>query len=178
MIGEVAGKIEGNCRYKSNAHYKAARRWSRMHYLLGVSAVILAAITGFFSFAQPFPNKDIVVGILATVVAALSALITFLIPNDKAAVHHTAAIKYDALKERARSLGGIEVSFPTIPTEELYERLEELRETVVATDTASPLTYGLTARDFRRIKRLRDYIYEYVEKQRHKAKRRRSKRKK
>jgi hypothetical protein len=149
-----------------------------MHYLLGVSAVILAAITSFFSFARPFPNKDIVVGVLATVVAALSALITFLIPNDKAAVHHTAAIKYDALKERARSLGGIEVAFPTIPTEELYERLQELRKTVEATDTVSPLTYGLTARDFRTIRRLRNYIYEYVEKRRDRTKRRRSKPKK
>lgn len=169
QIGEVADKIRANCRYKSDAHFKAARRWARIHYALGISAVVMAAITGVSSFREAFPNKDLIIGLQSALVAVLTALITFLIPNDKANAHHVAGIKYSKLKNIARSLGGIEITFP-ISDQDLYEKLRSLINEVEEVDKASPLVYGLRARDFRTIKRLRSYIYSYVKKRRRSTK--------
>src|ERR1700759_4522290 len=86
--------IEAKCRYKSDAHGKASARWALAHYLFSIPLVICSAVIGLAAFKKIFESNEIVIGVLAIVVSILSALVTFLHPNEKARNHHDASIEY------------------------------------------------------------------------------------
>jgi hypothetical protein len=98
---------------------------------LGVPATILAGVTSVAALSNlAGQNKDIVAGVMAIIVAALTALTTFLNPNEKANAHEAASSSYDALRIKARFLKDIDLStdYPNLDgeTREIIKQLKEL----------------------------------------------------
>ena len=61
----------------------------------------MSAIAGVFALSQ-FDNHNVIAGLFAIIVAALTAVTTFLNPNERANSHLNAGNKYDSLRNKAR----------------------------------------------------------------------------
>lgn len=98
-----ATRIEEDCLYSSKSHYNASVTWGRRHLLLGIPATIFGAAASLLIKSCPE---------LATVFAGaattLTALVTFLKSNERAAVHKAAGAQYHALRNDARIFREIE----------------------------------------------------------------------
>jgi hypothetical protein len=93
-----ASRIEEDALYSARSHFEAARTWGNAHLWIGVPAAVLAAIAS----ASAFKDATMLAGSLAIIVAALSAISTFLNPSERAQSHHQAGGKYNALRNRVR----------------------------------------------------------------------------
>lgn len=91
----------------SKKHFVSAQTWTHFHIFLGLPMVLLSGIAGASALAQ-FDKGHVVTGILSIIVAALSALMTFLNPNAKASAHVNAGNNYDALMNKVRIFRCIE----------------------------------------------------------------------
>ncbi|UTP38176.1 SLATT domain-containing protein [Phenylobacterium sp. LH3H17] len=91
-------RLEEDCIFSSKAHFNASRRWSHYHYWLGVPAVVLSAAAGT-AFFKDLPD---LAGAMASTVAVLTALSTFLKPSDRSAAHKTSGDQYLTLRNDSR----------------------------------------------------------------------------
>ncbi len=123
MIKE-ARRIEEDSLYSAKGHFVAANFWTNFHLWIGVPTAILAAIAGASALSQ-FDNHNIIAGILAIVVTALTAVTTFLNPNEKANSHRNAGNKYNSLRNKARIFCEID-SCGEDSDQELTKQLKEL----------------------------------------------------
>jgi len=131
-------------------HGLAARRAERNRYLVGVPAIVLAAIAGTSIFASigasPGIAAVIVVGAISVSAAVLTALQTFLDYPGRAARHHAAAATYKACIHELEQLltGPLDPALVTDATiTDLRKRLDQLEE-------SSPVVAGA---DFDRVER-------------------------
>lgn len=102
-----AKRIEEDALYSSKGHYSASYFWTNFHLWIGIPIVILAAIAGASSMAKFDPN-NIIAGIIAIAIAALSSVMTFLNPNQKSSIHLNAGNRYNSLQNRARMFWSID----------------------------------------------------------------------
>jgi len=123
VINEIqaeANRIEWNAIYSSKGHFNAAMLWNATHYSLGMSAVLCGAFAGK-EFVEVNPTMATV---LASSAAAISAIITFLKPSDKATPHHQSGVKIAAIISQARifqNITSVSVSDTKLLTQELKE---------------------------------------------------------
>lgn len=106
-IIEEAQRIEESVLYSAKSHFIAANFWTNFHRWVGIPTVLLAAIAGASTLAQ-FDPKHIIAGIISIVVAALSGVMTFLNPNEKASTHLNAGNNYDSLQSKVRMFWSID----------------------------------------------------------------------
>jgi hypothetical protein len=97
-LSREAARIEEDATYSSKSHFNAEDTWVRRNYLLGVPATALAAIAG----AALVKSQPEWAGTLALLASLLTGLMTFLKPNERAAMHRAAAGQFLALKNEAR----------------------------------------------------------------------------
>ena len=100
-IIKEAKRIEESTLYSAKGHFAAARFWTNFHLWIGLPTAVLAGIAAASALAQ-FDHSNIVAGILSIIVAGLSAVMTFLNPNEKANVHLSSGNNYDALQNKTR----------------------------------------------------------------------------
>ena len=100
-------RIEESLLYSSKGHYAAAHFWTNFHLWIGIPVVILSAIAGASAFSQ-FDPKHIIAGIISIIVVALSSVMTFLNPNERASNHLNAGNNYDSLMNKARMFWSID----------------------------------------------------------------------
>jgi hypothetical protein len=83
-----------------SAHYASAELLRRLHYIIGVPAVVFASIVGTAIFAglEKDSPRSMVVASVSILAAILSALQTFLRLSERAAAHATAADWYSAVR--------------------------------------------------------------------------------
>ncbi len=122
-IIKEAKRVEEDSLYSSKGHFYAAQFWTNLHLWIGIPATILAAIAGASALSQ-FDNHQIIAGVLAILVAALSAVSTFVNPNEKATIHHSAGNRYNSLKNRARIFSEIDMDIES--DESLLAKLKTL----------------------------------------------------
>lgn len=91
-------RMEEDCTHSGKAHFNASSRWTFWHYVFGIPSVILATLAG----AAFFKDYPIVAGIMTSVVAVLTALMTFLKPSERAAGHKSSGDQYLALRNDSR----------------------------------------------------------------------------
>lgn len=91
-------RIEEDCIHSGKAHFNAGVRWARYHYWLGVPSVILSALAG----AAFFKDYGSAAGMMSSVVAVLTSLMTFLKPSERAAAHKGSGDQYLTLRNDAR----------------------------------------------------------------------------
>ena len=99
-------RLEEDCIYSGKAHFNANARWASYHYWLGIPSVVLSALAG----TAFFTDMPLAGGALASTVAVLSALSTFLKPADRAAAHKTTGDQYLALRNDSRVFREIGIS--------------------------------------------------------------------
>jgi hypothetical protein len=122
-IIEEAKHIENDTLYSAKGHYEAAKYWRNLHLLIGIPTVVLSATAGASALTQ-FDYHNIIAGFLAITVAALTALTTFLNPNEKANSHQNAGDKFSAIRNGVRMFYNIDSSLAT-PEHELIRQLKD-----------------------------------------------------
>lgn len=116
-----AKRLEEDALYSSKGHFNAEDAWVRRNYWLGVPATALGAIAG----AALIKSQPELASALTLLASLLTGLMTFLKPNERAAIHRTAAGQFLALRNEARFFHEIEL-LSTDRLGELPKRLQEL----------------------------------------------------
>jgi len=102
-----AKRIEEALLYSSKGHFATSHFWASFHLWIGIPVVILSAAAGASAFST-FDHSHVVAGVIAIIVAVLSAIMTFLNPNEKRASHLTAGNHYDSLMNKVRIFWSID----------------------------------------------------------------------
>jgi hypothetical protein len=102
-----AKRIEESLLYSSKGHYAAAHFWSNFHLWIGVPVVLFSAVAGASALSKFDPNH-VISGLLLILVSALSAIMTFLNPNEKVSSHKDAGNRYDSLMNKVRMFWSID----------------------------------------------------------------------
>ncbi|GEM_PF-945002 len=105
MLAE-ARKLAVDVLYSEKGHFAAANAWRKRTYWLGIPASLIGAAAGATILASADP---VVSGILALVGAAITALMTFLNPSERAAQHQRAGVSYGQLRRRIRQFAQIDM---------------------------------------------------------------------
>jgi hypothetical protein len=126
-------RIEEDSLYSAKGHFEAARWWSAVHLWIGIPTAVLAAVAS----ASAFKEETFLAGSLAIVVAALSAVSTFLNPNERAQSHHQAGAKHNSVRNRARVLREIDLPAGQ-PVAEMVASLKALAQERDELNLSSP----------------------------------------
>jgi hypothetical protein len=105
-----------------------------VHLILGIPASVLAAVASI----SAFNDLPLLAGALAIVVAALSAVSTFLNPAEKAQAHHLAGARFTGLRSQVRYLREVALLTSKTP-DELASALESLIVTKDDLNQKSPI---------------------------------------
>lgn len=106
-IIKEAKRIEESLLYSSKGHFAASNFWTNFHLWIGVPVVLLSAVAGASALSQ-FDPKHVVAGLISILVVALSGVMTFLNPNEKASTHLNAGNNYDSLMNKIRIFWSID----------------------------------------------------------------------
>jgi hypothetical protein len=116
-----AERLEEDALYSSKGHFNAEETWVRRNYWLGVPATVLGGIAGA-TLIESQPEWATAFTLLASL---LTGLMTFLKPNERAAMHRAAAGQFLALRNDARFFREIDL-LQSDRIGELPDRLKEL----------------------------------------------------
>jgi len=122
IINEIK-RIEEDSIYSAKGHFYASQYLNILNTTLGVTASVISAIAGTSAFSQ-FDNHNLLAGILSMVVASLTAIITFINPNQRASEHLKVGNEYNALKNDARIFYLVKID--SIENSEAIKLLEKL----------------------------------------------------
>jgi hypothetical protein len=114
-----AERIEEDAMYSSKSHFNAEATWVNRHYWLGIPSTILAAVAG----ATLIRSQPELASGCALAASLLTGLMTFLKPNERAALHRAAAGQFLALRNDARLFREVEL----LQAERLNELPEHLK---------------------------------------------------
>ena len=128
-----AERLEEDTLYSSKGHFNAKDTWVRRNYWLGVPATVLGAVAGA-TLIKSQPEWATAFTLLASL---LTGLMTFLKPNERAALHRAAAGQFLALRNEARFFREIEL-LESDRLDELPERLRALSATRNELNLKSP----------------------------------------
>jgi hypothetical protein len=93
--------------HSSKNHFEAARIFRSLHLSVGIPMVVIAAVAGAAALAK-FDANGLIAGLLSIGVAVLSAVQTFLNPNERVSAHMNTGNSYDALLNKVRIFWTIE----------------------------------------------------------------------
>lgn len=136
QIKKEAARIEEDSIYSSKGHFYAGQRWTNIHLWIGIPTIALAAIAGASALSE-FQFHSMVAAVLSIVVAALTAVATFVNPNERALAHKNAGNKYSSLKNRSRIFYSIELSVEN-ELNELTKQLKSLDDQRTKLNDESP----------------------------------------
>lgn len=132
MKAEV-DSIEWDTIYSMKGHFNAAMLWSWSQRVLGISSILAVTASG----SQFYGDTPLWGTLWAFLAATLTAIVTFLKPEEKAEPYHTAGTDFAALRRRARILKELELD-NIDSTGRRLERIHELAEQVRDLNQASP----------------------------------------
>lgn len=104
-----AKRIEEDSLYSAKGHFYAGQCWVNVNLLLGGASAVLSSIAGVSALSQ-FDYHNVVAGGLAIIVTGLTAVITFINPNERAFIHRKIGNNYNSLRNETRIFHEIEVS--------------------------------------------------------------------
>lgn len=107
-IFNEAKRIEEDCNYSSKGHFYASHRWHNLHFWLGLISCIAAGIAGA-SALSAFTYHGVISGTLSIIAGVLTAILTFINPNQRSAQHYKAGNKYLTLRNDARIFYNVEL---------------------------------------------------------------------
>lgn len=104
-IIDEAQRIEEDTEYSSKAHFNAGSRWKKVHYGLGFTIIICAAL----STAALFEDYPSWIGFLALLASVLAGIQTFVNPEKSATIHKSAGDRILSLKRTVRIFRQVEL---------------------------------------------------------------------
>lgn len=125
LIIQEAECIMQDCTYSAKGHWNDAAIWRKVHYTLGVSATILTASAGS-SAAKVIIDSNYAPA-LAFLATIITAILTFIKPEEKANQHSKSGCEFNALKSNVRMFKDIEVN-QTDDTDALATKLRTLSD--------------------------------------------------
>lgn len=93
-VAEELQRLEEECQFAASAQFRAAARWRRRHYMLGIASVALSALAGL-AFFRDNPDSG---AVASTLTALLAVALTFMKPIERASGHKIAGEQYLALQ--------------------------------------------------------------------------------
>ena len=132
-LADESARVEEDSLHSARGHFEAARGWRRVHYYIGTPAAVLAAVAG----ASVVADQPVVAVFAAIVVAALTALQTFLNPSEHSRQHHSAGTQFNSVRHRARMFRTIDLESGA-PMTELQVRLTDVAERRDQLNASSP----------------------------------------
>ena len=120
-----AKRIEEDSLYSAKGHFYAGQCWVSVNLNLGVATAILSAIAGASALSQ-FDYHNVVAGGLSIIVAGLTAVITFINPDEKSFIHRKAGNRYNALRNDTRIFYDIELE--EVDDKKAIEGLKKLND--------------------------------------------------
>ncbi|MCU7829584.1 MAG: SLATT domain-containing protein [Candidatus Thiodiazotropha sp. (ex Myrtea sp. 'scaly one' KF741663)] len=138
-------RIEEDSDHSARSHYNAADRWGHYHLWIGLPATILAAVAG----GAAFNNCQIIAVALSIIVTALTTVLTFLKPSERAEIHKSAADQFLGLRNKSRLFREVELSDAT-DMESVKAKLLELAAVRDELNRSSP---GIPREDYEKAKR-------------------------
>lgn len=127
-------RIEESCLFSSKGHFQAAEKLTNLHLWLGLPIAILSAVASVLAFSQQY----LIAGFISLLIAILSAILTFINPNEKATIHQNAGNNYDALLNKARIFRTIECWAENLSDQVLSERVKEISDEKNRLNRSSP----------------------------------------
>lgn len=106
-----ARRLAVDALYSEKGHFEAASAWRARTYWLGIPAALIGATAGATILADMDPAIG---GSLALVGAAITALMTFLNPSERASQHHRSGVSYGVLRRALRQFVQIDVGMMDI----------------------------------------------------------------
>lgn len=100
-----AQRLEESTLYSFKGHHCATSGWAARHLWLGIPTIVISTVVGaaaFSKYSNEYPWVAVVGSALSVAVAVLSAISTFLNPNEKENAHFSAAHGYDKLNNDSR----------------------------------------------------------------------------
>lgn len=137
-----AQRIEECLLYSAKRHFITAHFWTNFHLWIGIPMVLFSAIAGALALSQ-FDPQHFIAGGLSILVAALSGVMTFLNPNEKASIHLNSGNNYDSLQNRTRIFWSIEC-WQEESEQVLTEKLRYFSEQKDRLNQSSPQTPNWT----------------------------------
>lgn len=120
-----AKRIEEDSLYSAKTHFCAGHRWASINLWVGGICVTLSAIAGASAFSE-FDQHNIISGVLSIIVAGSTAVLTFINPNERAAIHQRAGTKYNSLRNDTRIF--YDIGLENIEEDKILENLHRLNE--------------------------------------------------
>lgn len=102
-----AERIEEDSIHSAKSQFEASNKWKNINLLLGIPTAIISGIAGISILNE---WSYVFAGFLALIVGALTTLMTFLNPNQKANAHLNSGNNYLALRNRARIFKNISLN--------------------------------------------------------------------
>jgi len=107
LILKEADRIEEDCTYSAKGHMNAAATWRRVNYYLGIPATALTALAGATASNTILSNDYTpFIAFLSTII---TAILTFIKPNEKADLHSKSGSALNSLKNNTRIFKEIEI---------------------------------------------------------------------
>jgi hypothetical protein len=128
-----AKRIEEDASYSSKGHFETARIWDQWHFWIGIPTSVAAAVAGVLALSA----YTVASAVLSLIVAAASAVFTFLNPKERAAAHLKAGNAYKGLHNDTRIFREVDCQQGRTP-EFLSSRLALLNERRNTLNTESP----------------------------------------
>lgn len=126
-IIDEAKRIEEDSTYSAKGHFYASQCWVSTQLWLGGIASVLSGIAGASVLAK-YDNFSLIGGILSLIVVTLTAVLTFINPNQRSNEHLSAGNKYNSLKNDARIFHSIKIlECDEVSAVKLLEKLNERR---------------------------------------------------
>lgn len=142
VIKRESGELEVEAAVLAEAHRLSCRRWSRRTLKLGLPSTGLAAVAGATAFTAQVPYW--MIGLIASVVAVLSAINTFLSPSDRAAAYRSASATFSELRRSANLLKDVETHLVDAQDHDavsgLVAALKDLNHRMNEAEQAAPTT--------------------------------------
>ena len=135
-LSKEAERIEEDALFSGKGHYNACGPWQSLHRRLGSLSAILSVIAAGVASQQGAP--PLVVVALSVLAAALTAVVTFLKPNEEAERHRRAGDAHLAIKNRARIFRTVELEADGAEEGKLVDALKSLSGDLDAARDAAP----------------------------------------
>lgn len=136
LYSEATG-IADFTQVSARGHFIAAERWTSLHLWVGLPTALMAALASASALSQ-FEYHTIIAALLGIMVTALTAVITFLNPSEKAYSHTNAGNKYLSISNEARIFGYIDC-YQVKDAEKLIDQLKEFTNRRNELNESSPL---------------------------------------
>lgn len=143
-IEQESQRLEESTLFGEKGHQRAAAMWSRLHYFLGVPATVGSLIAGIAAVRGEDWAATVVF-----VVAGVTALMTFLVPQSRAQPHWKAMNQFNALRVRVRQFRVLDV-YGGADAEELRASVDQMSAEKDRIQQQSPPVPYLAYRSARR----------------------------